>query len=99
MTAHETIGSRGKDALPAGITQRMLSKEQLAAYCNISLGHVNNWISAGYLPRAMKNTRLWDIRAVDAALDKNSDIKRNPTNDLDNEFNEWEKQHGGFGED
>ncbi len=86
-------------ALPPGIIPRMLTKEQVAEYCNISIPHVNNWINAGLLPKPMKKTRLWDRKAVDDALDKNSGLKSNSTDDLDKEFEEWEKQHGGFGED
>lgn len=60
-------------ALPNGITPRLLTAEQAAAYCNV--GRENFEARVGVPPlRVFGNRVLYDIRALDLWLDQQSGI-------------------------
>lgn len=58
---------------------RLLTLSEAAAYCRLSKAGFNNWIAAGRLPPAIPGTHRWDRAALDAALDKISNLA--PTNE------------------
>ena len=59
--------------LPNGVTPRLLSREAAARYVGLSSGAFAAEVAAGTFPAPflLKRTRrrLWDVRALDAALD------------------------------
>lgn len=57
---------------------RMMTKEQVALYLQVSPDHVDILEDTGMLPGRIKLGRLvrWDRRAVDLALDRASGIER-----------------------
>jgi hypothetical protein len=69
-----------------GITPRVLSRHQAAAYCGISAQAFSTWVRAGRLPAPIAGTYRWDLKAIDAALDSASGLsKSNSSSPLD----EW----------
>lgn len=60
-----------------GIAPRVLTREQAAAYCGLSVRGFSEWIKTGRLPGPIRGTIRWDKKAIDAALDQASGI--NPT--------------------
>jgi hypothetical protein len=57
------------------IEPRGMSKEQAAAYAGCqSLSAFNEWVRRGIMPRPIPGTRKWDRKAIDAALDRISDL-------------------------
>jgi predicted DNA-binding transcriptional regulator AlpA len=53
---------------------RLLSGPDAAAYLGISRATFAKWTYNGTLPRPLSNTRYWDRKAIDLALDKMSGI-------------------------
>jgi predicted DNA-binding transcriptional regulator AlpA len=53
---------------------RLMSHEQAAAYCNLTLGTFDRWVKTKKLPRAIASTWRWDKRAIDLAIDKLSGV-------------------------
>jgi predicted DNA-binding transcriptional regulator AlpA len=69
-----------------GITPRLLSRHQAAAYCGISAQAFSAWVRTGRLPPPIAGTCRWDLKAIDAALDSASGLsKSNSSSPLD----EW----------
>jgi hypothetical protein len=70
-----------KTQLPTGITPRLLSREAAARYVGLSTGAFAAEVAAGTFPEPflLKRTRrhLWDVRALDAALDRKGGAFRN----------------------
>lgn len=58
------------------IEPRGMSKEQAAAYAGCeSLSAFSEWVRRGIMPRPIPGTRKWDLKAIDAALDRLSGIQ------------------------
>jgi hypothetical protein len=57
------------------IRPRLLSRQQAAAYCNISPGSFSNWVRSGRLPLPLPGTSRWDQKAIDFALDTMSGLQ------------------------
>lgn len=59
--------------LPEGMTPRLLSREQAAAYVGLSANQFDEEVRAGRFPASVAlyvtRRRLWDRSALDAALD------------------------------
>lgn len=49
---------------------RLLTKQEAAAYCRLTLSGFHDWVTKGRLPKALPGTRRWDRSAIDAALDR-----------------------------
>jgi predicted DNA-binding transcriptional regulator AlpA len=58
-----------------GITPRLLTREQAAAYCGIGLAMFTNWVRSGIIPGPVPGTHRWDRKAIDAALDQASGLQ------------------------
>ena len=56
-------------ASPQSVMPRLLTREQAATYCGLSVQGFSNWVKAGRLPPAIGGTARWDLKAIDAALD------------------------------
>jgi hypothetical protein len=57
------------------VTPRGLSKADAATYCGCStLEAFSDWVRRGIVPGAMPGTNRWDLKAIDLALDKVSNI-------------------------
>lgn len=54
---------------------RLLTRKEAASYCGIGVSTFDKWVAAGRVPAALKGTRRWDRRALDAALDVASGLK------------------------
>ena len=57
-----------------GIAPRLLTREQAAAYCGLSVHGFSEWVRTGRLPGPIRGTIRWDRKAIDAALDLASGI-------------------------
>jgi hypothetical protein len=57
-----------------GIAPRLLTREQAAAYCGLSVNGFSDWVKAGRLPGSIPGTARWDLKAIDIALDSLSGI-------------------------
>src|SRR4051812_38849978 len=68
------------------LTPRLLSRQQAAAYCNLSPSAFSAWVRAGRLPPPLAGTTRWDLKAIDTALDAMSGLQpKQETSALD----EW----------
>jgi predicted DNA-binding transcriptional regulator AlpA len=57
-----------------GIAPRLLTREQAAAYCGLSVNGFSEWVKSGRLPGPIPRTARWDLKAIDIALDSASGI-------------------------
>lgn len=48
---------------------RLLTRDQTAAYCSLSVQGLSSWVRLGRLPGPITGTTRWDLKAIDAALD------------------------------
>lgn len=55
-------------------SSRLITRNEAAAYCRLSSQGFSRWIKRGYLPGPIAGTARWDLKAIDAALDRASDI-------------------------
>jgi hypothetical protein len=54
---------------------RCLNRRQAAEYCGCcSLRAFDEWVRQGIVPGPIPGTRRWDRKAIDAALDKRSNL-------------------------
>jgi excisionase family DNA binding protein len=51
-----------------------MTGSEAAAYLGISPATFSKWVAAGTIPKPIPNTRRWDRKAIDRALDKASGI-------------------------
>ena len=58
-----------------GIAPRLLTREQAAAYCALSVHGFSEWVKSGKLPGPISGTVRWDRKAIDAALDRASGLQ------------------------
>lgn len=56
--------------LPPGMTPRLLSRVQAAAYCGVVAETFDTHVAPMVKPVAIGARRLWDVRAIDAWLDQ-----------------------------
>jgi predicted DNA-binding transcriptional regulator AlpA len=68
---------------------RLLTKKAAATYVGITTPTFSKWVLAGIFPPTVSITRMWDRRAIDAALDKLSGIECSSTEDS---FDAWERE-------
>ena len=57
------------DSVRGNIGQRLVSRDQAASYCGLSVSTFSNWARIGRLPSALSGTSRWDLKAIDLALD------------------------------
>ncbi|RXH02313.1 DNA-binding protein [Bradyrhizobium vignae] len=57
------------------LTPRLLSRQQAAAYCNLSPSAFSAWVRSGKLPSPLAGTTRWDLKAIDLALDNMSGLQ------------------------
>lgn len=53
---------------------RCLTREQAAEYCGLSVHGFADWVRRGIVPGPIPGTHKWDLKAIDAALDKASGL-------------------------
>ena len=53
---------------------RGLTRDAAATYCGLSPAGFDDWQQRGLVPGPMPGTKRWDIKAIDAALDKLSGL-------------------------
>jgi hypothetical protein len=91
LAAVEQHGSGGASPTPRGIT-----RQQAADYCcggNLSTFDV--WVRRGIVPGPIPGTKRWDRKAIDAALDKVSELipicgtPQSPQAEADAALQEW----------
>lgn len=69
---------------------RILRRDEAAAYCALSAAGFSKWILDGRLPGPIPGTARWDIRAIDAALDRASSIDAKLETTA---FDQWKVKH------
>jgi predicted DNA-binding transcriptional regulator AlpA len=74
-----------------GIAPRLLTREQAAAYCGLSVNGFSEWVKSGRLPGPIPRTARWDLKAIDIALDSASGIPHTAQSPLD----EWIAKRAG----
>jgi predicted DNA-binding transcriptional regulator AlpA len=78
------------DSVRGGIGQRLVSRDQAASYCGLSVSTFSNWVKIGRLPSALSGTSRWDLKAIDLALDSLSGLLRTQTPDVaTSALDEW----------
>lgn len=60
--------------LPVGMTPRLLCREFAAAYLGISPNHFDEHVAESVKPIELGKRKLWDIRALDRWLDRQSGL-------------------------
>ncbi len=73
-----------------GLAPRLLTREQAAAYCGVSVQTFTSWVRGGIVPGPLPGTRRWDKRAIDATLDL---VSRIGPNLEPNALDEWKAVH------
>ncbi len=66
----------------AELHPRLVSEAAAAAYVGVELATFRHWVARGRLPRPVLDTGLFDLHAIDAAVDRLSGIK-SPANAFD----------------
>lgn len=69
---------------------RLLTRDEVAAYCRLSPQGFSRWVKTGRLPGPIAGTARWDIKVIDAALDAASGIGSNKEEDA---FDKWKREH------
>ena len=71
---------------------RLMTKAEAAEYCGVSPEGYQAWQKRGLVPGPIAGTRRYDIRAIDAALDKMSGLNNHQQRKSAAE--EWLDAHG-----
>ena len=66
-----------------GPSPRLVTRQQAAKYCSLSVQRFSDWVRCGRLPSAIPGTTRWDLKAIDLALDAASGISSSPISALD----------------
>lgn len=61
------------------MTPRLISKQQAAEYCGLSITQFSQWVSDGKISPAIPGTHRFDRHKLDADLDRLSGIKSTTT--------------------
>ncbi|WP_183831674.1 helix-turn-helix domain-containing protein [Aquamicrobium lusatiense] len=69
--------------------QRLLSRQEAAAYCGVSVSTFSGWVAAGHIPRPLFGSRRWDKKAIDDCLDKASGLSRPISTQEEDPFERW----------
>ncbi|WP_321340754.1 helix-turn-helix domain-containing protein [uncultured Cohaesibacter sp.] len=56
------------------MTPRLLTKQDAAEYCGVCVATLDSYIRQGLVPGPVANTRRFDRKAIDMALDKLSKL-------------------------
>lgn len=65
------------------MSPRGISKRDAAAYCGCTtLEAFDDWVRKGIVPPSIPGTHRWDIKAIDAALDRASGLSITPSDHL-----------------
>jgi hypothetical protein len=76
------------------IEPRLMSGSDAAAYCGVAPATFSQWVAAGRMPGPLPETRRWDRKAIDLALDKASGIKAPSTvPDTQEVEDDWERKY------
>lgn len=76
-----------------GLTKRGLTKQEAADYCGCNtLSAFDRWIQKGLIPRAMPRTSRWDLKALDAALDRASGLVTESASEL-TPYQRWKAEN------
>ena len=67
---------------------RCMTPPEAAAYCGLTPSGFRSWVMRGTLPPALPGTRRWDRKAIDAALDRLSNLTPD-TPVQENDFERW----------
>ncbi len=67
---------------------RLMTRDEAAAYLNVSLSTFSNWQTMGRIPGPVEGTARWDRKAIDYILDNLSGL---PTNDGMDAYERWKQ--------
>jgi predicted DNA-binding transcriptional regulator AlpA len=65
------------------LPKRLLTREEAAFYCGLSVSAFSRWVMLGRLPRPLVGSARWDLKAIDLALDSLSGLKLAEASALD----------------
>jgi hypothetical protein len=74
------------------MTPRGISRYEAAHYVGVTLATFSKWVASGTLPTPIPNTRRWDRKAIDLALDKASGIAH-PAVVTEQAETDWERKY------
>lgn len=80
------------EILPPGVRPRLLTLAQAATYCSLKNASFSAQVKSGLLPQAVRNTKRWDLNALDAALDRASGLAAQSKKGL--AYDDWTKERG-----
>ncbi|WP_141739949.1 helix-turn-helix domain-containing protein [Bosea sp. BIWAKO-01] len=69
----------------------LMTKADAAAYCGVCPATFTNWVASGVMPTPFRGTRMYDRRAIDAFIDRDSGILR-ATAPEEDAFDRWERE-------
>ena len=70
-------------------TPRLLSRQEAAAYCGVSVSTFHGWVKAGHMPAPLFGSKRWDRKAIDLVLDKASGLEQGVTNE--DPYEKWKR--------
>lgn len=75
------------------VLPRLFTRAQAASYLNLSASAFDDWVRRGIVPAAIPRTKRWDRHAIDAALDRASDLTI--SHQKDSIYGSWKKANAG----
>jgi len=72
---------------------RLITGPEAAAHLGISPATFSKWVAKGIAPKPIPNTRRWDRKAIDLALDKTSGIVAPSAVAVDQAEDDWERKY------
>lgn len=77
------------------MSPRCLTKRAAAEHCGCqTLGAFDDWRRKGIVPGPIPGTTRWDIKALDAALDRASGLTTTPSDQL-TPYQRWKAEQNG----
>jgi hypothetical protein len=79
--------------LEIGLTPRIFSRVQAAAYCGVEPATFDKWVREGFLPKPIPGKRRWDRMRLDLELNQLSGIESTST--VKSPFDQWKAGRDG----
>jgi hypothetical protein len=77
------------------MSKRLFSREEAAVYCGTTPREFSRWITRGLMPQRIQHTNRWDRHAIDAAIDRLSNLNQSKGNEHEDAFQQWAHQQRG----
>lgn len=78
--------------IAANDNARLMSRQAAAAYCGVSVSTFASWVKSGHMPAPLFGSKRWDKRAIDATLDKASDLDNGSPVKVETEYQKRKRE-------